>query len=188
MGSGTWPIAWTAAVWTRVPWARAAAASAGKSWTAPVSLFTSAALSTEAREPASAASTPSGRSTPRSSTGISRTSSGSGPAARARAVASTAGWSVAATATAVREGSFARTPSGTARRARLSASVPPEVMISQLRGTSSSSAMRESASSSTPLARRPAVWTEEGFPQACEASRKASRAAGRSTVVAAWSR
>ncbi len=103
-------------------------------------------------------------------------------------MASTAGWSVAATAIAVRAGSFARTPSGAPRSARLSASVPPEVMISQLRGTPSSSAMRLSASSSTPRARRPAVWTEEGFPQAVEASRKASRAAGRRTVVAAWSR
>src|SRR5699024_7956077 len=85
-------------------------------------------------------------------------------------------------------GSSARRPRGTARSARLSDSVPPEVIRTQLRGTSSSAAILTRDSSSTARARRPEVCTDEGFPRTAAASRKASRAAGRSTVVATWSR
>ena len=73
-------------------------------------------------------------------------------------------------------------------RARLLASVPPEVKTTSEDAAPHSEATSRRALSTVARARRPEAWTDEGLPPIRNASAMASKAAGLKGLVALWSR
>ncbi len=165
------PAPCTASTWTRAPAARASRIASATGWTTPVSLFTHITDTSAGASSAARRRSRSARSRrPSASTAIRSAPS---------ATASTASCSIAETSSRGRPGP---------RTASASASVPPEVNTTCSGGRPTSAATRARAASRRPRAARPAACTDDGLPTARAASAMASRAAGRTGVVALWSR
>ena len=183
--------AWTASVCRTAPGAPAATirATSSSGWTVPTSLFT--AMTDTRPTSGRQASARAARSTrPSGPLGTSR-SSAPVRAARDRQARSTAWCSIAehTTAGGGPSGRAAATASQPPWTARSSASVPPEVRTTSPGAAPSSSARRSRASSSATRARRDSVWAPDGLANpSVRRGSMASRASGRSGVVAAWSR
>ena len=158
---------------------------AGTSWTVPTSLLASITeTSTVSGRTAEATAAGSMRPCRSQSTTVRSARPAS---ASSRAVARTASCSMALT-TRWRPRS-APHRSSTPRRARLSASVPPEVKTTSRDAQPAAAATRSRASSTAARARRPCPWAEEGLPNSSPSQgRIAARTSGSRGVVAAWSR
>ncbi len=187
--TGTCPTACTASECTGMPCGRASCTTSGTGCSVPTSLF---AHMTEIRAISSACSAISARRASRStrpsaSTG-SRTISAPACSAIQNAGSSTAWCSTADTTMRRRRGSVVRRPQNSPLTARLSASVPPAVKTTSLGRAPSAAATDSRASSTVRRAARPAACSDDGLPVRVSSSTNASRAAGDSGVVAAWSR
>ncbi len=172
-----------------MPCGRASCTTSGTGCNVPTSLL---AHMTEIRAISSACSAISARRAARStrpsaSTG-SRTISAPACSAIQNAGSSTAWCSTADTTMRRRRGSVVRRPQNRPLTARLSASVPPAVKTTSLGRAPSAAATDSRASSTVRRAARPAACSDDGLPVRVSSSTNASRAAGDSGVVAAWSR
>ncbi len=192
--TGTAPRAWTASVWNGTPWEAASAAASATGWTVPISLLTHirVATATVSGSRARALSQACRSTEPSAWTGTRSTCAPS--CSSSQAAASRTAWcSTPVSTIRWRSGrDAARAASRRAQnrplRARLSASVPPEVKTTSLGWAPTAAAMASRAVSTRSLALRPDWCSEDWFPTVREAAVNASRATGRRTVVAAWSR
>ena len=188
--TGTAPTAWTASVWTGMPCSAASATTSSIGWRVPTSLL---AHITEMRatesgsrstlraqrvdvEPARCVDRAAAR--PRRPSSVASQSSGS----------RTAWCSIAVDRIRTRRGSSPRRAQKMPLRARLSASVPPEVKTTSPGRQPSERAIVSRASSTTRRAPRPEACSELALPTAASWAVIASSATGRIGVVAAWSR
>ncbi len=174
------PTACTASVWKATPRSRQRRAISATGWIAPTSLFahitdTTLAGSSRASSSASRATRPSAST-----------------ATVVTAAPSRAAWA-AARRTALCSMADRTTPPPPARHrpstAMLSASVPLAVNTISSGAAPSAAATRSRASSSAARASRPAACALDGLPNRSPRNGSmAARTAGRSGVVAAWSR
>ena len=185
--TGIWPNDCTASVWNGTPASLQSAAIARTGSTVPTSLFAHITVHSATSPPRSDSLIWARLTRPRASTPSHSTWAPS--CAANHSTGSRTAWCSI---------DDARTLGGVSTRgsrcqnrpltARLSDSVPPDVKMTALGLVPRSAAILSRASSTTWRTKRPAVWSEEGFPTISDTCNQRDRAAGSIGVVAAWSK